>query len=766
MKIVIPMAGKGKRFLSAGYETPKTLIPIEGRPVVEHVVKHFSPNDEFIFGINSEHDQKTDMRKILQSLVPSGKIISMEYEKGGPIATVNRMSHEIHDDEPVIVNYCDFSWVWDYEHFKKTVAANDCDGAVVCYRGFHPHLLGPNHYATLDADGLWMKEIREKHSWHDNKQKDWTSSGTYYFKKGSYIKKYFREIEQRPDWKINGEHYVSQIYQLMKEDGLKIFIYEIPYMLQWGTPEDMEEYLYWSHYFKRKNQIQPERSVSDGQTLILMAGAGQRFADAGYTFPKPYIPVDGGVMVERSAKSLPQNRAVIFMTRDELRHPKFEERLTREFQSPKIVSLLQLTEGQASTALCAKPELDPEKPLLIGACDHQIFYNDALFQEWTQKNSGVDAIIFTYRNNPNVKRNPNAYGWVDVDSDGRVKSVSVKKPLPGDPVKNHAIIGSFWFRKARYFFENAEQMVRENSRINHEFYIDQAMNFLIRSGLSVKAFEVDAYASWGTPDDLKTYEYWQKFHLITGKSDIRSLKKMSVVIPAYNEAQNLAGLIERIDSCVDKNKIENDVEWILVDNGSRDETWSLLQEYAVKRKYLRPVQVKVNTGYGNGILAGLRVSQAPVLAWTHADCQTDPEDALKAFQAYEKEAKTSSKVLIKGKRQDRPWLDGFLSLGMQVWASLMLGVKLSEVNAQPKLFPRELYSAMTHPPADFSLDLYLMYAARKNNYPIVEIPVYFKPRLHGEAKGGGGSFSNRLKLIRRTFKYISELRRKFQVEGI
>ena len=276
MKIVIPMAGMGKRFLAAGYETPKTLIPIEGRSVVEHVVRHFSPEDDFVFGINQEHDQKTPLRSVLQALAPRGKIISMPYEKGGPIATVNHMLAAIADNEPVIVNYCDFSWVWDYEHFKKTIRSTDCDGAVICYRGFHPHLLGPNQYATLDSDGPWMKEIREKHSWHDNKQKDWTSSGTYYFKKGAYIKKYFKEIEPHADWRINGEHYVSQIYQLMKEDGLKILIYEIPYMLQWGTPEDMEEYLYWSDFFRIHSAFESwtqhvKRTKNKMTTLILMA---------------------------------------------------------------------------------------------------------------------------------------------------------------------------------------------------------------------------------------------------------------------------------------------------------------------------------------------------------------------------------------------------------------------------------------------------------------------------------------------------------------
>ncbi len=762
MKVVIPMAGRGKRFLAAGYQTPKTLIEIEGRPVVEHVVRHFSPQDDFVFGINEEHARETVLPGVLQSLAPRGKIITMPYEKGGPIATVNQMAGEIGDEEAVVVNYCDFSWFWDYEDFKKTVKANDCDGAVICYRGFHPHLLGPNRYATLDADGLWMKEIREKHSWHDHKQKDWSSSGTYYFKKGKSIKKYFKEIESRTDWRINGEHYVSQIFQLMKEDGLKIFIYEVPFMLQWGTPEDMEEYRYWSDYFTCKAKAKPGAARQDMQTLILMAGAGKRFADAGYTVPKPYIPVDGGMMVARSAQSLPQGNRTFLVTRDELRDPASESRLNRELNSPKIISLKRMTEGQAETALCAKAEIDPEKPLLIGACDHEIFFNESRFQKLTVPDSGIDALILTYRNNPNVRRNPQAYGWADVDLEGRVRKVSVKKALDGDPAKNHALTGSFWFRKARTFFENAECMIQENSRINNEFYIDQAMNFLIRAGLQVSVFETDAYASWGTPDDLKTYEYWQKYFAAYASRGI----KVSAVIPAYNEAQNLPRLIEDIRACVEKNKIENHFEWILVDNGSKDETWPLLQAQAAKLPYIKPVRVPVNQGYGHGIFEGLKQGSGEMLAWTHADCQTDPEDVFRAFQVYERESARESRVLVKGARRNRGWLDKFFSLGMQIWASAVLGVRLTEVNAQPKLFSRALYEEMKNPPKDFSLDLYLLYLARKKGWRICEMPVYFKPRVQGEAKGGGGSFKNRWKLIRRTFKYILELRQKMKEQGI
>ena len=765
MKVLIPMAGMGKRFLAAGYSVPKTLIEIEGAPVVEHVIRHFSPEDDFLFGINHQHERETSLRAVLKSLAPRATIVSMPYEKSGPIATVNRMSHWIQDEEPVIINYCDFSWAWDYPSFKKSVAENNCDGAVVCYRGFHPHLLGPAKYATLAAEGSWMKEIREKYSWHEDKQKDWTSSGTYYFKTGALIKKYFKAIKSREDLLVNGEHYVSQIYQLMKEDGLRIYIYEIPFMLQWGTPEDLEEYRHWSYYFHRKKIATEDPRIYDMQALILMGGAGKRFADAGYKVSKPFISVSGTPMVERSALCLPRARRSIFVTREQQRDPAHEARLQKAFNPSEILSLKNLSEGQAATALAAKSRLDLEKPLLIGACDHELYYDAEKFQRLTAAASGIDALILTYRKNPAVRRNPQAYGWVHAESDGRVKCVSVKQPLSGDPSRHPIVVGSFWFRRARYFTEQAEQMIHEKNSLSGEYYIDSVVNYLIQAGLNVHCFEMDGYASWGTPDDLKTYDYWERY--FSKSSPLPIKKKISIVIPAYNEEKNLPDLIQKIQTSVENHQMQTDSEWILVDNGSRDATWDLLAAKSARLSYIKPVKVPVNQGYGHGILEGLKAASGEILAWTHADCQSDPEDIFRAWTVYQNAAAAGTSVLVKGSRCNRKFLEKLFSFGMQVWASLILGIPLHEINAQPKVFSRALYEKIKDPPRDFSLDLYLLCLARQKKVRIDEIPVLFNLRLQGEAKGGGGgSFRNRWRLIRNTVDAIKQLRQRIENQEI
>ncbi len=507
MKILIPMAGRGQRFLDAGYDTPKPLIVVDGKTIIEHIISKFSKEDGFVFGCNEDHLKTTDMENVLRENAPKSKIISMPYKKEGPIYGLRKMIHEINDEEKTIVNYCDFSWLWDYEDFKSKIIKTDCDGAVICYKGFHPHLLGEGNYATLDSDGLWMKEIKEKHSWHKTKFEDWSSSGTYYFKKGSYLKKYLSEIEKRPEWKINGEFYVSQLFQLMKEDGLNVYIYEIPFMLQWGTPQDLEEYNYWSEYFRNprlKNDIQRDMNV-----VIPMAGAGSRFSKEGYSVPKPLIKVDDEHMVIRAVEDLPKGDKYSFILKKEhAEKTNLISTLETRFNNTNIISIDYLTEGQACTVLLAKDSINNSSPLLVGACDNGMTFDINKFNE---KTSYADALIFTFRKNPTVKRNPKMYGWVQVDKDGKAKKVSVKVPISDNPINDHAVVGSFWFKKGADFVSCSEEMIKFNDRINNEFYIDNCMNYLIKRGLGVYIFEIDKYICWGTPNDLKVYEYWQKF---------------------------------------------------------------------------------------------------------------------------------------------------------------------------------------------------------------------------------------------------------------
>ena len=132
MKIVIPMSGMGSRFVAAGYTTPKPLIIIDGMPVIEHVVKMFPGEEDFIFICNSKHLQETDMRQVLQRIAPKAEIVEIPPHKKGPVFAVHQVAERIADEDEVIVNYCDFSCYWDYSDFLGPYAHPGCRRGSSC----------------------------------------------------------------------------------------------------------------------------------------------------------------------------------------------------------------------------------------------------------------------------------------------------------------------------------------------------------------------------------------------------------------------------------------------------------------------------------------------------------------------------------------------------------------------------------------------------------------------------------------------------------
>lgn len=233
---------------------------------------------------------------------------------------------------------------------------------------------------------------------------------------------------------------------------------------------------------------------------------------------------------------------------------------------------------------------------------------------------------------------------------------------------------------------------------------------------------------------------------------------LSLVIPCYNEELNIPLIVKRCQEIIPDDIA---VEVILVNNGSKDKTAEAIKyEIAKARPVFVCCEVETNIGYGHGILSGLAMAKGDVLAWTHADMQTDPEDVVKAYRLYKSFG--NHNVFVKGERKNRALGPQLFTWGMTIIATLALGEKLTDIGAQPKLFSRQFYNQyLTHnAPTDFSLDLYAMYFAQKHGI-IRTFPVYFEKRAFGEAKGGG-SLKTRIKVTKRVLSFIFKLRKSLK----
>jgi len=230
---------------------------------------------------------------------------------------------------------------------------------------------------------------------------------------------------------------------------------------------------------------------------------------------------------------------------------------------------------------------------------------------------------------------------------------------------------------------------------------------------------------------------------------------LSLILPCYNESSNILGIISSIKSVL---KGRKDVEIILVDNGSTDSTPQVIDKVLkeVSINQLKTYRIQKNIGYGHGIMEGIKKASGEVIAWTHADLQTDPSDVIEAYKIFV-EYPGFPNCILKGRRVGRNPLDVIFTGGMSIISTLLLRKRLSDINAQPKMFHRVFLDKLKEYPTDFSLDLYLLYQARFHQIPIIEYQVEFGERIHGESKGGG-SLKGKWNLMRRTLRYILKLK--------
>src|SRR3990167_2251113 len=491
--------------------------------MIEYIINLFPGEKDISFICNDKHLKETRMIDILNRICPHGKIYEISInDNKGPVYAVSLMNDiydNIKDENEIIISYCDFCAIWDYKNFLKNIRFNKSDGVIVCYKKFHPHMLGIDNYAFLKETEIGSKimdEIREKKPFTNDRMNEYASCGIYYFKSGNIVKKYFKKLIELGET-VNGEFYVSMVYNLFVEDGLKINIYEIEYMLQWGTPYDLENYLKWSKYFSNIHNNHNINFIDkyDTTTILPLAGKGSRFLEQGYTIPKPLLCIDNFPMVVLAIKCLPQSTNNIFICLNEhINNYLLKKNILDAYPNAEIYGIDYITGGQACTVEIGinNSKLNLDKAILITACDNGVYFNMKKYQSLVDDISN-DIIVWSFKNEFTSKNNPNMYAWLETDNNDNVLSVSCKKFIEGihDIKNSHVIIGTMFFRKAQYFIDGLYKNYNENIKTNDEYYVDDVLNQNIKNGLKIKAFQVENYICWGTPNDYKTYLYWEKF---------------------------------------------------------------------------------------------------------------------------------------------------------------------------------------------------------------------------------------------------------------
>ena len=228
--------------------------------------------------------------------------------------------------------------------------------------------------------------------------------------------------------------------------------------------------------------------------LIPMAGAGSRFANAGYTFPKPLIDVNGKPMIQLVVDNLGLEGTYHFIVQKSHRQQyNLDNMLNLISPGCRVIEVDGVTEGAACTSLLAKEFIDNDNPLFFANSDQFADWNPIEFMYKMQETDCDGGIVTFDSTHPK-------WSFASIDDNGIVMEVAEK-----NPISKHATVGFYYWKKGSDFVKYAEQMIEKDIRVNNEFYVCPVFNEAIKDRKKIRTYDISEMWGLGTPEDLEYF---------------------------------------------------------------------------------------------------------------------------------------------------------------------------------------------------------------------------------------------------------------------
>jgi len=490
MNILIPIAGRDPLFKEEEFAFPKPLIDIINKPMIEHTInnfKHLRIPIHFTFIVQDELCRLFSLDNILKLLTEGFDctIIRLAQPTQGAICSSLMAIDAIDPDEDLLISNSDHIFRMDLNHILKGFAASDDDVGLVTFDSSHPRW----SYVQTDETGAVIETSEKKVI---SRQ---AIAGLYYFKKGEDFIEAAKQVVLN-GVKVNNAYYISQAVNELILKGKSISQSNIPASSYYNlySPQKVSEY----EKILRDERIS-KGHIDDRPVLIIpAAGAGSRFADAGYDKPKLFIDVNGQAMIKRVIGNLRfDHMRTVVIGRDEHFAQEAETVQWMQHAGVQTVEVNKLTEGTACTVLLAQRYIDPDAPLIIANSDQLVDFDISGFID-DCISRGLDGSILCFKDET---RDPK-WSFAKTDANGLVSEVKEKVAI-----SDLATVGVYLFTKGATFLRAATEMIAHNDRVNGEFYTCPTYNYAIANGAKIGVYEIDHedMHGIGTPDDLDAF---------------------------------------------------------------------------------------------------------------------------------------------------------------------------------------------------------------------------------------------------------------------
>jgi NDP-sugar pyrophosphorylase family protein len=248
------------------------------------------------------------------------------------------------------------------------------------------------------------------------------------------------------------------------------------------------------------------------QLVIPMSGTGQRFKDAGYLLPKPFIQISGKPIVQHVVEMFPGVEDVLFIVNEAHYNDlnlNLKGRLLKIVPKAEIAVIDNHKFGPAWAIKQAREFIKLNVPVVVNYCDFACIWNFPAFRE--KLHSGIDGLIATYSGfHPHMLRNTQ-YAYLKLDQSENLVEIQEKLPFTSEPISEPASSGTYGFGTGQILLDAVDTQIKNNDSYNNEFYSSLTYKNMVSSGQIIKKFEIDRFFQWGTPEDFENFKLQKDF---------------------------------------------------------------------------------------------------------------------------------------------------------------------------------------------------------------------------------------------------------------
>ena len=250
--ILIPLAGNGTRFKNEGYRTPKPLIKVSGKPMVQKSHSSLPPSEQTIFVHKKISFDKHNLSTKFDFLFPNCKNILANNNTSGQASTC-LLSKDFLPQKELFIASCDYEHSYNKSKWDKILKNNSIDGAIWTFRMKSNKMKNPNAFAycLTEDDGIQVKKIIEKETISDTPEYDPLVTGTFWYRNGADMILGAEKMIEK-EITVNNEYYVGTSINQLIAMGKKFIIFDVDTWLSFGDPFELDIYDYWMDYFEKK----------------------------------------------------------------------------------------------------------------------------------------------------------------------------------------------------------------------------------------------------------------------------------------------------------------------------------------------------------------------------------------------------------------------------------------------------------------------------------------------------------------------------------